>query len=162
MWGFTYTAASPSPPATSARTCASHRAWLSATVTDLDTLGESTYVSLTTLKRDGSLVATPVWLARDGDHLYVTTPLETGKVKRLRHTSRVLLAPCDMRGQIKGPHVEGTARLMDAEGSEHVRRLIDAKYGFVAKATGWLDVALRNRGKARERIGIEISLTGDA
>lgn len=130
-------------------------------MTDLDTLGDSRYVSLTTFKRDGTPVATAVWVARDGDHLYVTTPLETGKVKRLRHTARVLLAPCDLRGQITGPHVEGTAWLMDAAASERVGRLIDAKYGFVAKAMGWLDVALRNRGRTRERIGIEIALADD-
>lgn len=131
-------------------------------MTDLDTLGDATYVSLTTIKRDGTPVTTPVWVARGGDHLYVTTPRETGKVKRLRHTSRVLLAPCDVRGQVKGPHVEGTARLMDAKGSEHVLRLVDAKYGLVSKVMGFLDVKVRNRGRTQERIGIEIAVSDDA
>lgn len=122
------------------------------------TLAESTYVSLTTMRRDGTPVATPVWVAGDGDRLYVTTPVDTGKVKRLRHTSRVLLAPCDVRGNLKGPQVTGEARLLDADGSDRVLRLIDAKYGLVSKILGFLDVVVRNRGKKPDRIGIEIAL----
>ena len=48
-----------------------------------------------------------MWLVVDradlGGHdqyLLVTTGAETGKAKRLRHTPRVLVAPCDARGNI--------------------------------------------------------------
>ena len=118
-------------------------------------------MSLVTFKRDGTPVATPVWVARDGEHLYVTTPVQTGKVKRLRHTSRVLVAPCDARGRITGTQVGATARLMDADGSERVLRLIHDKYGLLSTLLGWLDVAVRGRGRSRERIGIEITLGPD-
>lgn len=127
-------------------------------MSQFETLAQSTYVSLTTFKRDGTPVATPVWVVGDGDRLYVTTPLETGKVKRLRHTSRVLLAPCDVRGNLKGPQVDGEARLLDADGSDRVLRLIDSKYGLVSKVLGFVDVVVRNRGRKPERVGIEISL----
>lgn len=125
---------------------------------EFDSLARSKYVSLTTFKRDGTPVATPVWVAGEGERLVVITPVETGKVKRLRHTSRVLLAPCDVRGSLKGLHVEGTARLTDAAGTERVLSLIDDKYGLVSKVLGLLDVAVRKRGKKREHVGIEIEL----
>lgn len=127
-------------------------------MSDLETLAQAKYVSLTTIKRDGTPVATPVWVAGDGDRLYVTTPVQTGKVKRLRHTSRVLLAPCDVRGKVSGEQVEGTARLLDDEGSKRVLTLIDDKYGLTSKVLGFLDVVVRNRGKSQDRVGIEISL----
>lgn len=70
-------------------------------------LSRSTYVRLTTFRRNGTPVPTPVWVVadrsalggRDGD-LLVITGAEAGKVKRLRHNGRVLLVPCDRRGKV--------------------------------------------------------------
>ena len=61
-------------------------------------LPRSDYVSLTTFRRTGAPVPTPVWAAPDGDSLVVWTRADSGKVKRLRHTSRVTVAPSDIRG----------------------------------------------------------------
>ena len=52
-------------------------------------------------------VPTPVWAAPDGDSLVVWTRADSGKVKRLRHTSRVTVAPSDIRGKVHGPAVDG-------------------------------------------------------
>ena len=76
-------------------------------------LPHSTYVSLTTFRRTGAPVPTPVWAAPDGESLIVWTRAESGKVKRLRHTSRVTVAPCDVRGRVTGPAVEGRAEFVD-------------------------------------------------
>ena len=66
-------------------------------VPTLDLAGEQ-FVSLTTFRRDGTPVPTPVWIAQDGDApLVVTTPAGTGKVKRLRHDPRVELRTCNRR-----------------------------------------------------------------
>lgn len=72
---------------------------------DLAVLGFSTYLRLTTFRRDGRPVSTAVWPVGDradlgghDQHLLVTTGAETGKAKRLRHTPCVLIAPCDARG----------------------------------------------------------------
>jgi PPOX class probable F420-dependent enzyme len=76
-------------------------------------LPHSTYVSLTTFRRTGQPVPTPVWAAPDGDDLVVWTRADSGKVKRLRHTARVTVAPCDVRGRLTGPVVEATAGFVD-------------------------------------------------
>ena len=72
-------------------------------------LPSSDYVSLTTFRRTGVPVSTPVWAAPDGDTLVVWTRTDSGKVKRLRHTTRVTLAPCTFRGRVEGPAVDGVA-----------------------------------------------------
>ncbi|SFP33194.1 hypothetical protein SAMN05660464_2820 [Geodermatophilus dictyosporus] len=76
-------------------------------------LPRSTHVSLTTFRRTGQPVATPVWAAPDGESLVVWTRADSGKVRRLRHTSRVTVAPCDIRGRVRGPAVEATAGFVD-------------------------------------------------
>ena len=117
---------------------------------DLSTLAASKYLSLTTFRRDGSAVATPVWLVRDGDALLVTTQASSGKVKRIRNNPAVLLAPCDARGRLKGEQVEGRAVLQDAEATVRTTGLIRRRYGLL----GWL---LTWRG-ADDRIGLTITL----
>jgi PPOX class probable F420-dependent enzyme len=76
-------------------------------------LPHSTYVSLSTFRRTGVAVATPVWAAPDANSLVVWTRADSGKVKRLRHTSRVTVAPCDVRGRVQGSAVDGVATFVD-------------------------------------------------
>jgi PPOX class probable F420-dependent enzyme len=75
-------------------------------------LPSSTYVSLTTFRRTGVPVSTPVWAAPDGDSLLVWTRSDSGKVKRLRHTTRVTCAPCTFRGHLEGPAVDGVGEFV--------------------------------------------------
>ena len=118
----------------------------------------SEYVSLTTFRRTGVPVATPVWAARDSDSLVVWTRADSGKVKRLRHTARVTVAPCDVRGRTQGPAVEGVADFVpDAERSQALASLRQA-YGLkftVGNATARLvHRLLRRPGDRHELIRI--------
>ncbi|MDT0427028.1 PPOX class F420-dependent oxidoreductase [Streptomyces salyersiae] len=96
----------------------------------LQDFARSEYVSLTTYRKDGTPVATPVWAAADGDVLYVWTRSDSWKVKRLRNDSRVRVTVCDVRGRTAedAPSAEGTARLLDAAGTAAVRRVLARKY----------------------------------
>ncbi|MGI8649910.1 MAG: PPOX class F420-dependent oxidoreductase [Rubrobacter sp.] len=115
------------------------------------------YASLSTFRKDGTAVATPVWFAANGGKLYVTTVDGTGKVKRIRNNSSVTLAPCDRRGRLLGEAVEGRARLISTRATQENRyadRALAGKYGLQYRAFG----ALRNVvAKKRERVFIEIS-----
>ena len=57
-------------------------------------LADEKYVSLATFRRSGDKVATPVWVAPDGDDLFVFSEAKAGKVKRLRNSPRAELAAC--------------------------------------------------------------------
>ena len=117
---------------------------------DLATLGRSKYLSLTTFRKDGSAVATPVWLVRDGDALLVTTQASSGKVKRIRNNPTVLLAPCDARGRLKGEQGPGRAALQDRVATARTTGLIRRRYGLL----GWL---FTMRG-GDDHIGITITV----
>jgi len=99
---------------------------------DLLALAGETYVLLTTTRRNGVEVGTPVWVARHDDALLVTTGAEAGKVKRVRHTPRVTLQACDMRGRPTegSPIIEAIASVHDDEQSTaHIEAALSAKYG---------------------------------
>ncbi|MFE5768889.1 PPOX class F420-dependent oxidoreductase [Streptomyces sp. NPDC056485] len=96
----------------------------------LDELNQGKYVSLTTFRKDGTPVATPVWAVADGGELYVWTRSDSWKVKRIRNNGRVALSPCDVRGRVAegAPVLEGEARLLDEAGLARVRKLMSRKY----------------------------------
>jgi PPOX class probable F420-dependent enzyme len=78
-------------------------------------LADARFVSLTTFRRSGEPVSTPVWVASDGDALLVLTPRGSGKVRRLRQDPRVELRPCGRFGAVPAGAVtvRGTAQVLD-------------------------------------------------
>ena len=76
---------------------------------------EGKYLSLTSFKRDGTGVATPVWFVEEGGHLLVETDADSYKVKRIRRDGHVRVAPCDARGRARGEPVEADARILAAD-----------------------------------------------
>jgi PPOX class probable F420-dependent enzyme len=101
------------------------------TVAEVERLAASMYIALTTFRKDGTPVPTPVWVSSEGDRLYVWTQGDSGKVKRLRNDDRVTVAPSDGRGVPQGEAVEGTARVLDEPAElTHVESLHKAKYGL--------------------------------
>ncbi|WP_156725479.1 PPOX class F420-dependent oxidoreductase [Streptomyces apocyni] len=125
----------------------------------LDELGRSRYVSLTTYRRDGTGVATPVWVVREGDELYVWTKSDSWKVKRLRRDNRIAVTACDVRGRVRegAPSAEGTGRLLDATELPRLRKLLARKYGWQFRLVDW-PAALVRLGK-RPHTGIALRLS---
>lgn len=127
-------------------------------VTAVGELGSSKYVLLTTYRRDGRAVPTPVWVVRLDDDLAVWTPVDSGKVKRIRRDPRVTVATCDLRGRDVGPAHPARAELLDREGTDRVRKLIVRRYGLVARLTQ-LGSRIR-RGRAGT-VGIRLRVGGE-
>lgn len=130
---------------------------------ELSRLSTGKYLSLTTFKKSGEAVATPVWVARDGDHLFVTTRADSWKVKRLRNNPEVLLAPCDMRGNLTGAQVPGRGEILDASGSAQARQLIDKRYGLTAKVLFlWENLNARLGRATPDSVGLKLTPTADS
>lgn len=119
-------------------------------------LDQHRYLSLVTFRGNGVEVATPVWFAAAANRLYVFTAGESGKVKRLRRSSRARVAPCDARGRVAGPWRDATARLVDDERSIRLARgALHAKYGWQLVL---LDLGARFTGRLQRRAWIEIEV----
>jgi PPOX class probable F420-dependent enzyme len=103
--------------------------------TRLDRLGSGKYLLVTSHRKNGTPVATPVWVVRDGDTLGVWTAADSFKVKRIRRRSDVLVGPCDLRGNPTGDQVQATAHITDAATTARYRDLIARKYGIVGRLT---------------------------
>lgn len=124
--------------------------------TAVEELSAAKYALLTTYRRDGSPVATPVWTVPYGGSLAIWTGRKTGKVKRIRRNATVTIATCDFRGNDAGPAHTGQASLLDKPGSDEVRRGIRRKYGI----SGWLTLTgSRLRGGTDGTVGILVTLT---
>jgi uncharacterized protein len=109
-------------------------------------LVDEQYMSLTTYRKSGKAVPTPVWFAQDGARLYVYTADNSGKVKRLRHTNEVEIAPCDAQGNITGERMTAYAYL-HADGTalgKTANAALNQKYGLLKRAISLLQ-ALRGR-----------------
>jgi hypothetical protein len=106
------------------------------------TLGDTKYILLTTFRRDGTPVPTPVWIvALDDGRFGFATSSSTGKARRLAHTSRVIVQPSDARGRVKAgtSPVEASATIVTGSDLETIKVKLRAKYGVfidVAKLLG--------------------------
>lgn len=111
---------------------------------ELDRLARARYVSLTTFRRDGAGVASPVWVASEGGYLQVLAGAGDGRVKRVRRDPRVTVAPCDPRGNLLGDPAEATATVVDDPALiARVEHLMRTRYGPAARIMQALDKARR-------------------
>ena len=122
--------------------------------TTFASLQDARYIQLTTFRKDGRAVPTPVWLAPDGETLLAFSDATSGKVKRIRNSGRVLVAPCDGRGRTSGPAIEAIATLTDEDGTRRVLDAIRRRYGLQARLLQW--IAELRRSNAQKQIGIVI------
>jgi uncharacterized protein len=88
------------------------------------------YLSITSYKRDGQGVATPVWFVQQDGRLLVETDAASGKVKRIRRNPQVRVAVCTASGRLRGEQVPAVAQILPASETAAVERLIAGKYRF--------------------------------
>ncbi len=94
----------------------------------LDSLRGTKYISLSTFRRSGQPVLTPVWFAEDASKLYVMTRCDSGKYKRIRNNPQIRFAACTARGKVAGEWINGRARILPPEEEAAGRRPLARKY----------------------------------
>ena len=131
-------------------------------MTPLLPLADARFVSLTTFRRSGEPVSTPVWIGRDGGALVVLTPADSGKVKRLRRDPRVEIRPCGRFGAVADgvEPVAGTAEVREhPDDVERARATIRRTYPLESRLVLGIErLVERLRGRPRtERLALLIT-----
>src|SRR6266705_6740672 len=95
------------------------------------------YISLTTFRKNGVAVRTPVWFGEEDGKLYVMTRSDSGKYKRISNNVQARIAPCTQRGRIMGPEFAATARILPSEDWPRARKTIERKYWLARMPFVW-------------------------
>jgi len=120
-----------------------------------DLFSSHPYINLTTFRKNGKEVPTPVWFVEIDGRLYVFTGAQSGKVKRIRANGRASVAPSDVRGNPLDKFIPMQARLVnDSELILRADQLYKRKYGFQRILINWL-----NRLRGRKDASVLIELT---
>jgi len=114
-------------------------------------------VLLTTFRKNGTPVGTPVSIAVDRDRAYLRTWDTAGKFKRLRRRTDVEVEPSTLRGRPTGPKLRGHIRILDGEEAARARRLLARKYPLLHGVT----VPLMHRLKRYRTVHLEFVPVGD-
>ena len=123
---------------------------------DIGALDHQRYVALATFRRSGAEVRTPVWFAAMDGKLYVFTAGDSGKVKRLRHSSRARVATSDVRGNVRGEWWDADARIVtEPRVIERAHAAMRVKYGWQARLG---DLFSRLTGRLPRRAWIEVQI----
>ena len=128
---------------------------------DLDALFPGRYLSITSFKRDGTGVATPVWFVSDGKRLFAFTDLHSAKIWRIRRNPRVLVASCWPGGKLRREPVAARAEVLTATADlERVRALLVARYKISYRVVMFFyRLGRRLRGKQSVAEGAALAIT---
>jgi PPOX class probable F420-dependent enzyme len=128
----------------------------------VNALAQEKYLSLTTYRRDGSAVSTPVWFVAEENRLLIWTSAVSWKAKRLRRNPLVRIAACDFRGKVRGPAWDATARFLPPSEGDYVQRLLLKKYPIARRLLSWFTAltARLQRAQREQSAYLEILYDG--
>ena len=93
---------------------------------------------LTTYRKDGTPVATPMWFALDKTTVYMSTRGQSAKVKRLRRDPKVKIGPCNGSGRPLGGQWEATGRVVvDPSEAQAGEKCLQDRYGLKRRLLRW-------------------------
>lgn len=114
---------------------------------------------LTTYRRDGTAVASPVWFVTDEGQLRLWTDAASGKVKRLGRDPRCTVAPCTSAGRATGAPLAAEGRSLPDGNGPPVQALLRSKYPIQKRALDTYTRARRLRRSASSPAGVYLAIT---
>ncbi|MFW9994150.1 MAG: PPOX class F420-dependent oxidoreductase [Candidatus Odinarchaeota archaeon] len=110
-------------------------------------------ISLTTYRKNGTGVSTPVEFVNVNGKLYISTRKDSYKVKRIKNDTNAEIAPCTMRGKETGSRIKVKARILSEEEQQLAIDSLKALYsGIMYRVLGKL-FFMRNKD---ERVYLEV------
>ena len=128
---------------------------------DLDALFPGRYLSITSFKRDGTGVATPVWFVSDGTRLFAFTDLHSAKIRRIYRNPRVLVASCWVNGKLRREPVTARVQVLtDTSHLERIQKLLLKRYKISYRVVMlFYRLGRRLRGKESVADGAALAIT---
>ena len=118
------------------------------------------YISLTSFKRDGTGVATPVWFVQENGRLFVKTDRDSYRVKRISGNASVTVAECTASGRLRSEPRPARAEELPVSEARRVEELMARKYRldriFVLPM---YRVVMRLRGRAQGSDSVFLAIT---
>lgn len=115
----------------------------------------------TTLKKDGTPIALPVWYVVLDNIIWMSTPERSKKVTRIKNNSRssFLVESGELWRELKAVHLTGTSDmpLISDELAQRIREAMDGKYGAYRTKTS----AMPDSAKATYAKSVTIRFTPD-
>lgn len=130
---------------------------MAAEMPTLEPFVRQTCVLLTTYRRDGTPVGTPVHIVVDGDRAFVRTWDTAWKMKRVRNNPEVEIAPSTVRGKPTGPAIHARARVLEGAESKYAGKALACKHPILH---GFL-VPLIHRLRGNTTVHIELTPLDD-
>src|SRR3984885_4834121 len=127
----------------------------------LSALAAEKFVSLTTFKKDGTPVAAPMWIGREGDHLFVWTPADSWKGKRVQNNPRGGVGARCRGGKVRegAQPVDGIAEVFTEPATvQRLAGVIRRKYGLEFVVVTFIERVIARGPKPR--VILLIALTG--
>jgi len=110
------------------------------------------YLNMESFRKNGQGVRTPLWFVEADGVFYFYTVAHSFKVTRLRNNPRVRIAPCDVRGNVKGEWIDATARQLNDSEAQRADGLLNQKYGWQKRL---LNFFAKLRGHKRAAFAIQ-------
>lgn len=128
---------------------------------DLEALFPGRFLSVTSFKRDGTRVPTPMWFVSDGKRLFAFTDLHSAKVRRIHRNPRVLVASCRVDGKLRNEPVSARAEVVTANADlDRVQKLLLARYKISYRVvTLFYRLGRRMRGQQSVADGAALAIT---
>ena len=122
-------------------------------------LARAQYMRLTTFRKSGDPVSTPVWFALVGDLAYVVSDDPLGKVKRIRNNGRVRVAPSNFRGTPKGGDLDAAATIVaDLDELDLSERALHKRYGWQWRLFRWFDRFRKHNGQPVQHVFLKLTI----
>ena len=99
-------------------------------ISSIQLLHGQQFINLTTFRKNGEPVSSPVNFATYDGKVYIITGRNSWKVKRIQNDPYVRIEPCDWNGNPLGGTIKGKARILPEAEAEALR----GKLHFVTPA----------------------------
>lgn len=94
-------------------------------------LANQKYMLLTSFRKDGTGVATPVWFVFTSGKIFFSTTSKAWKVKRIQNNPKVEVCPCSIKGKVLGKSCEAEAHILEGSDAQEAKSHLQKKYGIM-------------------------------